>query len=342
MLIIRSLAFLGLFVCLALQADVKSLKFVEGCRIFEWQGRTLGQYPGNFCHFLADGSFISADYQSLKFFTKENQIKWEIPGGFHHQLKVSPDGQRILALGSTVLVKEGVKYRADKFYVISLLGKILYEQTAVEVFAQAKIPWIGWHAPRWVQDKEANLKNEMSHFNSIYEIPTLKSGAEKFFSAGDIIINSLVAGGFVLSADLKTVKHVIKLNEYSHNHSVHDLQVLNNGHLLYFNNNSGDSDSENAYSTIDELDFAKKKMVFEFTSKPREMFHSRFAGGVTALDDDQLLISGEMNGLYVYSRRQKKIISSSSAAHYILSTHRTIQDVKPLKYPAFLSSRGIH
>jgi hypothetical protein len=339
----RSLAFLSLFLCLSLKADVKALKFVEGCRIFDWQGRTLGQYPGNFCHFLADGSFISADYQSLKFFTKENQIKWEIPGGFHHQLKVSPDGQRILALGSTILVKEGVKYRADKFYVITVMGKILHEQTADVVFAQAKIPWIGWHAPRWAQDKEASLKNEMSHFNSIYEIPPMKSDKSiTLFSAGDIIINSLIAGGFVLSADLKTVKHMIKLNEFSHNHSVHDLQVLSNGHLLYFNNNSGNSDSENAYSTIDELDFAKKRLVFEFSSKPREMFHSRFAGGVTALDDDQLLFSGEMNGLYIYSRRHKKIISSSSAAHHILSTHRTIQDVKLLKYPAFLNSRGIH
>jgi len=339
---IKYLPILTIFFCLSIKANVTELKLVEGCRIFDWQSRTLGQYPGSFCHFFTDGSFISADYHSLKFFTKDNQVKWEISGGFHHQIKVSPDGKRILALGSTVIINKGVKYRADKFYVINLAGKILHEQTADVVFAQVKVPWIGWHAPRWAQEQEEALKNELSHFNSIYEIPTLKTGkAVESFTAGDIIINSLVAGGFVLSADLKTVKHVIKLNEFSHNHSLHDLQVLPNGHLLYFNNNSGDSDSENAYSTIDELDFEKKKLVFEFLAKPRELFHSRFAGGVIALDDDRLLFSGEMSGLFLYSRRQKKIISSSSAAHFILSTHRTVQDVKPLKHPEFLVSRGV-
>lgn len=333
--------FLCLVNALSSWADQGSMKLVAGCRIFDMQGKTYGQFPGNFCHFLPDGSFISADYHSLKFFAPDNQIKWEIPGGFHHQVKVSPDGKRILALGSSIITKDGVKYRTDKFYIIDLGGKVLYEQTADVVFAQAKIPWMKWHAPGWLREQDRTLKNEMSHFNSIYEIPAQKDQSGSEFKTGDLIINSLEAGGFILSSDLKTLKKVIKLNEFSHNHSVHDLQILENGHLLYFNNNSGTSDSEKAFSSIDELDLRRKKMVFEFMSEPREFFHSRFAGGVTSLDDDKILFNGEMNGLYVYSRRRKAVLSSSSAAHYILSTHRVVQDVKPLRHPEFLVSRKI-
>jgi hypothetical protein len=96
----------------------------------------------------------------------------------------------------------------------------------------------------------------------------------------------------------------------------------------------------NAYSTIDEVDFDAKKLIFEFSANPREMFHSRFSGGVTQIDDDVLLFSGALSGLYLYSRRLKKIISSSTAAHFVLSNHRTVQDVKLLENPGFLQSRG--
>lgn len=124
-----------------------------------------------------------------------------IMGGdiYHHQLNITSDRQRILAI-SYKFPNNKSERRLDKIEVISLEGKVLHELTSDKLFAYNKkaVP---------------NSSLEWTHVNSIYEIPIIKGNAHSAFRPGHFIINSLKQGicGSVqkLDSDHFLISHVL-------------------------------------------------------------------------------------------------------------------------------------
>jgi hypothetical protein len=301
------------------------------------KGSIINNFPGKFCAFFEDGSFVSASDTHLRFISKDNEVKWEIPGYFHHQINLSIDGTKILALGSrTFPVKNNGSFRSDRIMVIDLTGKILHEIDSEEVLKETGVRWLTWETSAAFREI-TGAGIEMSHFNSFYEIPKNSNPA---FKAGDYVLNGHSQGIFVFSSDLKTFRQLPPLR-IAYSHSTHDVQVNSRGNLLVFVNWHTNSRTENSYSTVNEYDIRTGKSVHEFSANPKELFYSEFCGGVQALDEQNLLISDQLAGTYVYSMKQKKILSAIRKTHKLNDTPNQAQQVKSFDLSKFLTSRSI-
>jgi hypothetical protein len=229
---------------------------VNGCTIYDFDGNQKRLFPGKFCTFLSDGHFLTVDNNGISLFNQKSERKWLVPGHFHHQLNMSEDGQRILVMGSELILMSGRQIRVDKFMVIAMDGKVLHEISATELFKQAKVEPSLWKAnPDAVEYLKTDL--EISHANSFYEIPL-----EQRSSLGRYVINIRNDGIFFLDEDFKSLKEHFKLSS-SFTHQVHDVQVLKNGKILLFNNLNAINKKKHLSSSVLELDAKTKKVLLD-------------------------------------------------------------------------------
>jgi hypothetical protein len=272
-------------------------------------------FPGTYCLFLEDGTYISSTVNEIQRIGKNYEVIWKIPGLFHHQLALTPDKQKILALNSEVVIKDKKRIRIDKLMMISLKGEVLHEALSDDLLRQAKVerPAID---PGPVFATEMKVDLEVSHFNSFYEIPKLKVKSPlPEMKEGNFIVNGRGDGLFILSPDLKTLLRHINLPQ-SLNHQVHDAQILEDGRLLIFNNLTKESNSLRLISSIQEIDLAKNKIVFEFTGTPKGVFYTKIGGAVQKLDEDNYLLIHPYLGSYIYSKKRKDFSFIVTATNY--------------------------
>jgi hypothetical protein len=193
-------------------------------------GKSLRNFPGDMCLFFDNGNFLSATIKGLGLYDKKFNQLWHIAGNFHHQMNLSEDGQRILVLSSDLVKRKKENVRVNKFMVLSLEGKVLFHTNADELFKKAGMK----ETPRNDGDhilEEMKVKNEISHFNSFYEVPEIDSTKPSFLKKGALVVNGRGDGILFLNPDLQSVlKHVIIVQ--SNDHKIHDAQILKNGHLL--------------------------------------------------------------------------------------------------------------
>ena len=322
---------------------------VNGCRVMSMTGAFVSVFPGQMCIFLENGDFLSGTTTSLRRINTKNEDVWEIKGNFHHQLNLSNDGKRILALTSDVITLEEKKTRQDKILILDLDGNIIHQQVMEKLLVGRNIPLV----PRGLnsfEQKIHNVESEISHLNSIYEIPKLNSKKNpEYIREGNIIVNGTVSGSFILSPDLKTdLHHIIFKN--SRDHWVHDVQITNEGNFLYFNNvvssNSmgssllgGDNEFTSFYSAVEEIRPGSQKIVMKFEANPKGTFYSWICGSVQELDDDNWLISHHLMGSYIYSKRKKDLIATIPLTHMEYSVLLGGQQSKAYDLSKFLEAR---
>lgn len=326
---------------------VKGLTLAAGCRLYDLSGLNFKTFPGSMCLYMDDGNFISGNETALRMFNNKNEVVWEIKGHFHHQINLTLDKQKILALSSHVTGETGKISRQDKLMVIALDGKVLHERLMVDIMKEAKSPSIDWILDPHMRTFFGS-GNEVSHLNSMYEIPENKGFPKnEYLKKGNIVISGLETGIHFLTPDLSKVVHFIYLKD-AILHSVHDVQVNPKGNLLFFNNavktnvkKRTDHPNWRAFnghhSAIMEMDPKTQKIVSKFEATPKEMFYSKACGSVQELDKDTWLFTHILNGTYIYSKSQKKMLYSLPATH--LSDHAfiPIQQVKAWDLSKFLS-----
>jgi hypothetical protein len=320
---ITLISFLLIFTTNIWAIDLKETTLVNGCQLINWSGEKFKVFPGSFCQFFDDGSFLTATRESLKYLSKNSEVLWEFKANIHHQVNMSHDLQRILIMSSDFSNKDGASYRIDRLVVLSREGKVLMSESAADYMNQA--------------GQAGYSKSEMTHFNSFYEIPEVKGKVPEYIKKGNYIANSNTVGTFILSADLKKVLHFRKIHT-SYNHQIHDVQILPNGRMIYFNNSHNFSSQKVYFSTIEEMDLDNSEIEFEFRADPEATFFSRHCGGVQKFDEDTLVFSHMLTGTYVYSKKKKAI------THYSYQTHlhefgrfSPSQQVKALDLRSFLA-----
>ncbi len=301
------------------------LNLVNGCRIFDSKGIAVKTLPGEFCQFYTNGDLLTATVESLKMIDQNNHVKWELKGAFHHQLNKSLDEKRILVLDSFIKrSKHNPNIIVEKFMVLDLVGKILFQATSEDLLSQVSVKM---YAP-----------NQQTHLNSFYEIPKLTTNRvlPSFLKEGNFILNSYRSGVFILSPDLKKVLHHFVFKSSIAN-QVHDVQVLESGNILFFNNMSVDSKRGNPFSAIEELDMVTNEIVLSFSGNPTGIFYSLFCGGVQELDPEHILFSHVLTGTYIYSKRTKQIITNIHETHFKDGLFSPSQQVKMMDLRSFLS-----
>ena len=291
----------------------KGLHYVNDCRIItDWEGKTLKRFPGRLCLFLDDGRFVSATPRELSLYDWKQKKLWSISGHFHHQLNLSVDRKTILTLSSFFEKRGEDVVRYDRLLRVALDGTILNERSSESLFADPKFIASGIRIQpvpfNWELDRAKDANFELGHFNSIYEVPgqTLPKPL-RLFEKGQVVVNSIDAGIFILSSDLKTVVFFTTLKN-SPSQRVHDVQVLADGTFLYFNNRN--ADPTRLYSSVDIYDPRKMKRVFTYTPQPEEFFYSLAAGGVQLLEGNALLFSDLSKGVFIIDKDSRKLIKA--------------------------------
>ncbi len=318
-----------LMVSSAFATDWKELHLTNGCRIYTMTGKQLRSFPGFMCLFFDNGNFISASETHIRLINKNSEVVWEVPGSFHHQMNLSNDGQRIMTLDSVIVETPKGKMRADVPTIISLDGKVLYRVSAEEIMKQTKQLSLDFYLnPELV--RKFGVHQEISHFNSIYEIPKITArNVPAYIKEGNIIVNGLSLGIHILSPDMKTVLHQTRFPSSDY-HWVHDVKVKENGNYLFYNNMDAEpsrnrgafpttkllsgSTIENYSSSVQEITPALKN-VFTFNASPKSMFFSRICGNVQEIDQDMMLFTHNLNGTFIYSKKQKTIVATIPGTH---------------------------
>ncbi len=320
---------------------LQTMHLINGCQLFSITGEVAARFPGTICIFLEDGSFVSASDTHIRYFSKDDEVLWEHPGHFHHQVNLSPDRQRILALSSDF---EGAT-RQDKFLVLDLKGRVLFSQTSLPILRQAKVSPLRYN----IRVPIGKVDLEVSHFNSFYEIPKLTTkGLPDYLREGNLILNSLELGVFILTPDLKKVLfHTTFPN--SQLHRVHDVQVTGNGNFFYFNNlvfagqaayvPVAGSIFSNNYSAVHEVRPRTYKVVRSFQAQPKETFYSWISSNAQQLTEDLWLFTHHLNGTYIYSHSQAKIVLFAPGTHFQESGFGPSQQVRAENLTGFLRAR---
>jgi hypothetical protein len=321
--------------------DLRRFHLVNGCQLFSITGEVFARFPGVICVFLDDGSFVSASDTHIRHFSKDDEVLWEHRGHFHHQVNLSADRKRLLALSSEF---DG-KTRQDKFLVFDLAGRVLHTQTTLPLLRQAGISPLRYN----IRVPVGGADVEVSHFHSFYEIPKLAAAElPEYLREGNVIVNSLELGVFVLTPDLRTVLFRTTFPT-SYLHRVHDVQVTPAGNFLYFNNVAAANQPKsgpitplaNQYSTVNEARPRGHELVRTFEASPREVFFSWISSNVQRLTDDLWLFTHHLNGTYVYSHAKKNLILFVPGTHFQESGFAPVQQVRAEDLGGFLRARKL-
>jgi hypothetical protein len=296
------------------------------------------------CIFLKDGSFISADDLGIRRISTDSTKMWEIRGHYHHQLNLSFDRKKILALSSSLF--QDTK-RQDKLQVLSVDGKILSEQNVSQYFIRPIEKDLSIQIPN-IRIENKEVSQEYSHFNSFYEIPPFSPNASgpSWLKSGNYIVNGIEHGYLVISSNLeKVLHHGTFLN--SHQHHVHDVQVTKRGTILFYNNlvkstkkmlkdYLGGPSIELRYSGIYEVEPVSHKILRKFEATPKQIFFGWVSGGVQEIDDSTWIFNHFLNGTFIYDHKRKKMVNSFVTTNAGTNHHSPLQDVKVAELSDFL------
>lgn len=290
----------------------RELSLQNGCTLYSFGGTFVKTFPGVNCIFLNDGSFLSASYSSLRRFSARDELLWEIPGHYHHQLNLSPDRERVLAMASALIPVTGKPpLREDLFQVISLAGIILAQAPASAILPK-KTQNLYYPFPSTGLDifPEKPLL-ETTHFNSFFEVPPQNHPSSSLRS-GDFVINSMELGIFIVSPDFRKIQHHF-LNSSSVRHSVHDVQPTSYGTLLLFNNEVKGALWKR--SELQEIDGLSGKVLWGYSGLDHVTFYTAAGGGVQRLDERYILYSLFLDGAYVLDVKSGRIVRGISGTH---------------------------
>ncbi|MDZ4081696.1 MAG: arylsulfotransferase family protein [Bdellovibrionales bacterium] len=264
-----------------------------GCEIYDIKDtskpKLVRKFPGELCLFLNDGSVVQSLPDRVAKHDAHMKELWSLPTKAHHQINLSPDGRHILIIGSEAVLPDR-KYgnaRSDVLFVVDQKGKIQkrfsfydnrkqFNQAAWKNAVERRFPMI-WNLARFKE-----VKWEITHANSFYEIEA--HTAEKTnpeFKKGHYIVNDVsLMMAFVLDHKLKKVVWQKSLRPEIWN-MTHDVQVLPNGRLLYYDNGT----KEKPQSSLRETDLATGKDEWTYLGQDGVRFFSNRWGGVQRLAD---------------------------------------------------------
>lgn len=250
------------------------------------------------CDFKPDGGWIQSNGLDLISMSPEGNPIWTKRYYTHHIMRTTAAGD-LLVLRSEA-TRHGRYIR--RFDVISKVdrktGEILASYSMAANFDQlAKLAApplrIHYFADHWSPHPIA--KTEATHANSVYELPENALAAKRpEFAAGNVLVHDNLLGLiFVLDRDLKRVVWSTALKRPPL-HALHDVQLLANGHLLFFNNHAEFNSS--FLSSLDEFNIEDSKIVWRYQPKMKAELASPYVGSVQMLENGNIFFSDMSSG----------------------------------------------
>ena len=269
---------------------------VVQCSIYGMDQRLLRQFRGGLCAFLPDGRVAYYNRQGLTMDDPTGKLLWHRDWVISHQLNLDRSNTHLLTLARDFAPFGENWPESDTALVVDLQGNVVHSFNLAEHWKEleALTPWQNRRKWQFEQDRSPKWA-EFEHANSIYEIPENDLGAvNPAFRAGNYIINAL--GLDIVFVVDHEMKHLLWGSSLAAIDAIeaHDVQVLPNGHLLYYRNEgpgyAGDFHDHDCCSSLVEFDLTKEAPVWTWSGAP-ELFYSPVMGGVQILDNGNVLFN---------------------------------------------------
>jgi hypothetical protein len=293
---LAALSLLALAVSSAVHAD--EIHNVIDCSIVGMDRQILREFPGRYCVFLPDGRVATARFNRLVMRGPDGRELWNQRINVTHQMNLDVSGKRILAIGLESGVKDGKNIDFNVVTAFDLEGHVLGRFSFAEHLAEieAFLPELRKKALR---DRWPGMHN-LSHVNSVYEIPeNPRAKSDPAFRRGNFVINSLNLDlTLIVDSALKKVLWVRPLERFG-TVQTHDVQVLPNGHLLFYRNEGHAGNSAGCCSGLVEYDLEHEAPAWSWQDDPPGRFYASAFGGVQLLSNGNILFN---NGVLGYAR----------------------------------------
>jgi hypothetical protein len=309
-------------------------------------GRKLRTFSGKLCAFLPDGSvasWIEGQPGTLRMLGPQGNTRWSRKIDLSHQLNLDRSRTHLLTLAVAPTFYGDHWFRGDSALVLDLDGNITRRFDFIEHIdeLEALLPPGLFHRYLAFSQPVSNPYIEIWHANSMYEIPE-NAYAEKnpAFSAGNYIINSITFPVvFIVDHEMKKVLWGMALSELDATYT-HDVQVLPNGHLLFYRN---EWDRKLALpirccSDLVEYDLDLRAPTWTWEPEPREKFFATVMGGVQVLENGNILYNNGVLGFAQEITRSGQVVwglGPSGGNHGIFTP---IQQVKRYDLSSFLEN----
>lgn len=342
--------------------------FFADCSIYDRSGKILFHSPEDHCDFASDGKLLSSDLDSntLQLRDKHNNILWTSNEYAHHDLKFSRDEKTFIVITAESVFYKNRRVKSDCFSKRDFDNRVLNRWCLGENIHNLEA--LDFHFNPAISDDseyETNKliisKFEISHANSIYEIPENSfSNDEPAFAEGNYLINifSPSYALIILDREMKKVLWTKNLGKMNLNGQVlhmftHDLQMTEDGNILtYVNYYQKNASSRSVPDFFKQVSLVKMNPIsgeIEWLfqeKKPRDDFKSLVHGTVTVLKNNNMLysvVSDETNKSEVYeiSKKSEVVWSFKLPNELNAKTALRVKKAKPVYDISFLKARGV-
>lgn len=224
---------------------------------------------------------------------------WRLPKAAHHNPVLSADQKRLLLLTQDYADQGGQIFRYDNIEVRELdTGKLLHSWSSRDHFSElarrSGHPLLVHADPNGLAQitghPEGVVIHEYTHMNAIEEIPANEScRKEAALCPPNYIAYAIGPGlGLVFGPELNNILWSIHLG------NTHDLQLLPNGNILYYDNDSAEfrDGPSPPYVSLVERNPLTKAVRWKFSEALDAPGSSMSLGGVQFLDENSFLYSG--------------------------------------------------
>jgi len=279
---------------------------MHGNPVYKWEVRTALQ---SYCRLLPNGNLIyptrdrsNIKEAGLRELDPESRVVWYYHCRADHDFQILENGNFLIHTITDYMCPElGPELKRNPYIIeITRDKKLVWEWHGEEHLAELKelLTSEGW------RHFQSRVKGEFSfdwaHNNTCQVIPPnatyekeKAAGGPVRFKPGNIIF-SYRSVDIIGVIDRETGKIVWAWGPgvLDGQHKAH---MLANGHILIFDNGT-----LRGYSRVIEVDPLTEKIVWEYTSKPREKFHSKYISGAQRLPNGNTLICEGSKGGHLF------------------------------------------
>lgn len=275
---------------------------VSGCHILNGKGEAVKIFPYRRCVFLDNGHVIADDFFYVYHFDNFMRQVWKIEMSTHHGLRVTRDGKYIMAIANEITTYLGERIRTDFYALIDLeTGKIFREwrtsQHMNEIINLSDKQKFTLYEFDVFLDAPMlkNIKHEISHANSFYEIPeNEKQNENPAFRPGNYVVThrSNILSAFIFDKNLEKILYVLPISR-----NIHDVHMNRKGNFYIYKNKNyivDEKSGENTkdfFSSLEEFDPVLNKVVWSYTRTPKESFRASIRGTLQEIENQHMIFT---------------------------------------------------
>jgi hypothetical protein len=282
-----------------------------GCSLFDMQGKLQKKYLGWVCAFFPNGKMILGDGFTLTFYDKDMNPLWSKDMHTHHMINYSEKDNTALVIASNLI---GDDTRIDRLEIYNNDGKLL------KFFNFTEKESLGTYKQDWDMPVLPKVKRGITLVESFHRIDKT-SKKHPSLREGNYIVYDGFGRIYIFDRALKEIIQTFDLKNWSRS-QWRDVQVTDSGNFLAYN--SGNELAGKKFTTLEEVDPASGKQVWEFRANPPESIYGEYEGNVQILKNGNLLFSVVMDE---YRGKDRKEIPEKDVQNWmnVQGPHRSFE-----------------